>query len=221
MADQTMPDPSLKLSPTERHQMMSRWHSANGRQLCRDRLLSRLKQNHEMRASIVDRMRKVNITDMDDHSEDMNQDYVDEELQHIMSSDMEFRGMPADEWQRLAQEVKQEFLEEQYKSWEGLQTKEDQQRSLKFLNALQYRRVILCPYCKMVDMKTADDYLMCHSCNIRFGTDLSVEQIVDRMFQILNYHAMSGCTDRFPQLTMFQANLVIFCDTCPLNHLVL
>ena len=221
MADQVVAESSLKLSPSERHQMMSRWHSPNGRQLCRDRLLSRLKQNHEMRASIIDRMRKVNISDLDAQCEDANEDYVDEELQHIMITETDFNDMPADEWQRLAQEVKQEFLEEQNKSWEGLQTKEDQLRSQKFLDALQYRRAIICPYCKVVEMKTTDGYLICHSCNIRFATNLSVEQIIDRMFQILNFHAMSDCTDRFPQISMFQSNLVIYCHTCPLNHSVL
>ena len=217
-----MADSSLKLSPTEKHQAMSRWHSPNARDLCHHRLLNRLKQNHEMRSSIVDRMRKVNINDLDDSFEDDNitEEYVDQELQQIISSEADMETMSAQEIQELTKQVKQEFLEEQNKSWEGLQTKEDQLKSQKFLNALQFRHAVICPYCKTFEMQTITGYLVCDSCNIRFETQLSIDQIIERMYQILNYHSTT-CRDQFPQYNMFKSNLIIYCDTCPLNHFVL
>lgn len=218
-----MAESSLKLSPTERHQMMSRWHSPNARELCRDRLLTRLKQNHEMRSSIVDRFRKVKINDWDQSIEDetISEDYVDQELQQIISTEVEMQTMSSQEVQQLTQEVKQSFLEEQNRSWEGLQTKEDQLKSEKFLNALHSRRAVICPYCKKFEMQTIDGYLICNSCNIRFETNLSIDQIIERIYKILNYHSTTDCGDRFPQYNMFKSNLVIYCDTCPLNHFIL
>jgi len=217
-----MSDSSLKLSPTERHHMMSRWHSPNARQLCRDRLLTRLKQNHEMRSSIVDRMRKVNINDLDDDQEDdtITEDYVEQELQQIIRSEADMESMSSQEILELTQEVKHEFLEEQNKSWEGLQTKEDQLKSQKFLSALQFRHAVICPYCKTYEMQTIGGYLVCNYCSLRFETNLSIDQIIDRMYQILNYHSTT-CRDQFPQYNMFQSNLVIFCDTCPLYQCIL
>ncbi|CAG2114171.1 unnamed protein product [Medioppia subpectinata] len=210
-------------SPTDnRHQLMSRWHSPTTRQLCRDRLLSRLKQSQEMRSSLVDRMRKIDINN--DTADDGDEDnaYVDEEIQHMMNTDVDMMSMSAQELHQLTNEVRQEFLNEQSKSWEGLQTKEDQRKSQQFVNSLQVHRVIPCPYCKTHAMeKTASAYLMCPSCAIRFETDLTVEQIIARMFEVLNYHSMSECTDRFPQFNMFNTNLIIYCDTCPLNQTIL
>jgi len=213
----------VKLSPTEKHQLISRWHSPNTRQLCRDRLISRLKQCHEMRSSIIDRMRKVNINDFNDNTSDdtIDEKDFDGDLQYIISTDVDMKSMSTQEIQELTEEVKREFLEEQNKSWEGLQTKEDQLKSQRFLDCLHMRGAIICPYCRTYDLQTTNGYLSCISCGIRFKTDLSINEIIGRMFEILNYHSMSGCVDQFPHFNMFQSNLIIYCDTCPLNQFVL
>jgi len=147
--------------------------------------------------------------------------YIDEELQHMMTNDEDMRSMSAQEAHQLAAEVRHEFLEEQNRSWEGLQTKEDQRKSQMFLSALHGQRVIPCPYCKVQAMHTADGYLACVSCGTRFQTDLTVDQIIARMCEVLNYHSISNCSDQFPQFNMFKSNLVIYCDTCPLNQFIL
>jgi len=213
-------------SQSSRHQSLSRWHSSpNWRHLCRDRCLARLRQIRETRSLLVDKMRKINLNDINsNHFDDTNQsheDFVDEDLQQIISSDVDMSSFTEQELHEFTQEVKQEFLDEQSKYWEGLQTKEDQQKSQKFLFALQSRHVLICPYCKLYEMQTINGYLICTNCNIRFETRLSIDEIIGRIYGILNVHSMSECKDPYPQYNMFNSNLIIYCDTCPLNQFVL
>jgi hypothetical protein len=99
-------------------------------------------------------MRKININDINsDHlnnSNESHEDFVDEDLQQIISSDVDMSSFTEQELQELHQEVKQEYLDEQNRYWEGLQTKEDQQKSQKFLFALQSRHALICPYCEFL-----------------------------------------------------------------------
>ena len=106
-------------------------------------------------------------------------------------------------------------------SWEGIKTRNDKKKSQQFIDTLRFRGAVICPYCRSQEMSKTDTYLVCNSCNIRFETHLSIHQIVERMNEIIAFHSSTNCNDPFVQLSMFQSNLTIFCDTCPLYQYIL
>jgi len=121
---------------------------------------------------------------------------------------------------RRVEELTTEALIERNKSWEGLQTKADQQKSRSFIYGLSIGAII-CPFCRTNYLQSNGHLLGCMSCGSRVETRLSIDEITRRMREVIQKHAMSGCEDQFPQISVLQSKLTVYCDTCPLVYMAL
>jgi len=190
--------------------------------LFREKCLKRILELNQNSNKLEEKLSQINInhnSESDINNGQQSTESVSNEWQQMVSNDEEEYPFIQQELEQFAQKVKQEWVEEKDKYWEGLQTKEDMRRSAHFQYMLNNRKVLICPHCRESQMKLDSNYLWCE-CGIRCKTQLSINEIIGRIEEIIESHHKS-CKDLFPQFHLFKSNLIVFCNTCPLNQFVL
>ena len=208
----------LSPSPLTHRMSLYKLKSINWKDLYRDRCRARI---HHGRDQIIEKFRKISITDdvVEDNCVDEDQiDYesiMNEEWQKLQVEHSNDLFMSNSEYENLNEQMKREMIEEKL-YWDGKSTKQDRKRSAKVQLILENQNGILCFHCKQFVLEQSETgELLCQRCGSKFNTNVPIENIKQNMKNIIGNHTLC-CLNQFPNFVIFKSKLVIVCDFCNL-----